>query len=136
MPSDALFRGTWTGRAAGKNKKTAVRHGRPCNSTEYKEFLHSLAWSFRIDLSSAPCGGTITTPVWIQRIETVNPARDHDSLVTPICDALELAGVVANDNLITRSPRKLIPKKRGVMDTITVEVYAADTQAAMTAEEG
>ena len=119
-----LFRCTWTGRAVGINRKIAVRRGRPCNSSEYKAFLASLTWMFwghRTDSDE-----TIAVPVWVKRVEYVNPARDHDSLTKPICDALELAGVVANDNLITRSPRELIAKKRGTLDVITVEVYAAE----------
>ena len=135
MPGDPLFACTWTGNAVGINRKIAVRRGRPCNSPEYKNFLDDLLWAFHRERVCA-LPDTIAVPVWVKRVEYVNPARDHDSLTKPICDALELAGVVANDNLITRSPRELIAKKRGTLDVITVEVYAADTQAVMTAEEG
>lgn len=87
-----MIRINWKGKAVSKNKWHGVRNGRIYQTKEYKAFKESLAYTLRAQ--KVP---QFESPSVM--IAATLPARfDHMNLVDPVCDALELAGVVENDN--------------------------------------
>jgi hypothetical protein len=88
---------TWTGQAVGINRwHKPFMHGDHASiraSKEYKNFVKSLGEAFKkLDHQEEDFDLDI--------ILTIHYMRDSDSLIKPICDALEKSGVCFDDNQI------------------------------------
>ena len=88
----------YSGPVCGVNKKHAIVRGRMILTKKYRDFVTALTWVFH----EKSRGSTIEDPVSVTISMWVHPAMDSDALLKPIFDALQHAGVIANDNQIRR----------------------------------
>ena len=109
----------WEGKAVGINKKqmSFIRkgHSRIYTNREYLDFKKSMAYTWKSNTFLGP-------PIIVNIALRVSAGRDIDSLVKPILDAIELAGIYKNDNEIVHFCVDKQTKKRGEKDIIFVEV--------------
>jgi Holliday junction resolvase RusA-like endonuclease len=87
----------WTGKAVGVNAKDGVgKYGQRYTTSAYKAFVVSMAWTIRAQAHRFTFPGRINVD-----LELEIPARmDIDAVVKPCYDALQMSGIVVDDNLI------------------------------------
>ena len=89
----------WTGKPVGINRKIMKVGAVVMNRKAYNEFKDSLAWLFL----DARGHGKKRVLAWTEAVAVVIKQHvrfDIDSLVKPILDAGEMAGVYANDRQV------------------------------------
>jgi len=87
----------WKGQIVGKNKKVKTnRKGNYYNSKEYERLKAEITYEM-IRQNKSPI---ITEDVIVRIIFTISRSRDIDSGLSLICDCLQLAKVIKNDNRI------------------------------------
>jgi Holliday junction resolvase RusA-like endonuclease len=90
----------WTGRAVSDNDRHRLGRGRIVATAEYRAFRDGLALIFR----SQAQGKRLARPD--VRMQVALPAGsriDRNNLIKATCDALELAGIIANDRELNHS---------------------------------
>jgi Holliday junction resolvase RusA-like endonuclease len=107
----------WKGKIIGKNKKAKTnRKGIYYNSTEYSNFKEELKYSI---IAQKKCQ-TMTNETIVSISFTISRARDIDSSLSAVLDALQAAKVIKNDNkIMSLNVRKYI-KKSKCLDEIFV----------------
>lgn len=111
----------WEGKAYGTNRRLeANRYGTIYKNPGYRGFQEGLTWMLRgHDPDRKPFKGDVKVHLDF----TINQLRDIDSLVKPVLDCLETAGVIHNDRqirvlIVTKFPKK----KRRQLDKIRIAV--------------
>lgn len=98
--SDVLFEAQYTGPLPRINEKfgacVVCGSARLYNSASYRKKVESIVWSFRVAVDRPP----IDFPVDAELVFVLSKRTDSDACVKGVLDALEKAGVVANDRLI------------------------------------
>ena len=85
---------TWEGRAVSVNRARLPARGRLISNPAYKRFVRDMAWLLTADRTAAR--GSVRV-----RLDCTLPARmDVDNVIKPCLDAMQLAGVIVNDNQV------------------------------------
>ena len=85
----------WRGRPVPINRKFGVCRGRMHTTREYRDFVVSMAWTIFAAWREALTGRIRVS------LELCIPERmDVDAVVKPCYDAIQLSGIVADDNQI------------------------------------
>ena len=115
-----MFSCAWAGRAVGVNKRLVPGKGRWVLDAGYRAFKTDLTLLYGLNNQHHIMVGDVKVFIGL----TVNKARDIDSLVKPVLDALEGAMVFENDRQVVRLEVEKSQKKLGEADRIYVEVCA------------
>jgi Holliday junction resolvase RusA-like endonuclease len=84
----------WQGNAVSANRRLEPGAGRWHASEEYKAFRDSLAWTLKAHFEH------FAGPVSVRLFAVLGLRMDSDAIIKPCLDALELAGVLANDRQV------------------------------------
>jgi len=84
----------WSGHAVSANRRLEPGGGRWHASEEYRAFKDSMAWTLRGHAER------FLGPVSVRLFVVLGAQMDTDAIVKPCLDALELAGIVENDNQV------------------------------------
>jgi len=85
----------WTGKAVPDNRRLIVGHGRFVANKAYQDFKEGLAWEVK-----AQCKTKFRRVNLMISVELANKRIDKQNLLKPICDAVELSGIIKNDREI------------------------------------
>lgn len=121
------IRASWRGTAVSVNRMhmpIAHKKGRRVIHTpEYRAFLESLTLAFLVHRPAHPIEGAFDVLI----IAIVGPRFDPDNVIKPVIDAIQNAGIVANDkasrNIVLQAP---IRHKQERDDVISVIVTDAE----------
>ena len=109
----------WTGRATGSNRRLETnRYGHIYSSKAYKGFKKGLAWA----IASARHHVIYLGHVRVDIDYLIAAARDIDSLTKPVLDAIQLSGLIRNDNMVVKLYQRKRAKARGADDEIEVTI--------------
>jgi len=113
---------SWQGKAVGANRRLlwSPRAHRMVANPAYKKFKESMAAEFMNHAER------FDGPVHVSVRMILNARMDSDSILKPLFDALELAGIVSNDNKIRSYAVNRENKKRGEPDRVVVIVEKKD----------
>jgi len=92
----------WKGEAVSANRRLVPGKGRWIANNRYLNFKNSLAWAVKAAAMRNPIEMAVLRRAAVHvRLELVLPANmDTDAVVKPCLDALQVAGVVENDNQV------------------------------------
>ncbi len=111
----------WEGKAYGSNRRLeSNRYGTIYKNSAYRGFQEGLIWMLKAyNRQKRPLAGEIEVRLHF----TVSELRDIDSLVKPVLDCIEKAGVIENDRQIrVLIVRKYSKKRYRDLDKIRVAV--------------
>lgn len=100
---------TYTGKICGVNSRHTISRGKMILSRPYREFRDILAIGFASQVTTENNGRlpAIANPVSVTARFWLTKRMDIDAPIKAVLDALQLAGIIADDNLV----RKLIVDK-------------------------
>jgi Holliday junction resolvase RusA-like endonuclease len=112
-----MIAATWTGKVVGCNRRLIMGRGRMIANREYTAFVQDMARVLR----QRPASKKVVTSVTLAL--TIPTRMDVDAIIKPCLDAIQCAGIVANDNEITRvTAEREGVSKRGEESTIRFEL--------------
>ena len=115
-----MFSCVWTGQAVGVNKRLIPGKKRLVANPGYRAYKADMTLLYKLNNRHAIMTGDVKVFIGM----TVNNARDIDSLIKPVLDALEGAMVIENDRQVVQLDVTKATKKAGEADRIYVEVCA------------
>ena len=88
---------TWTGKAISENIRLETGYMRWHMTAKYRTFLTSMIWTLKVAWGRKE---QLKKPVRLKISTWLNPRMDMLNIDKPCADAIEKAGIIANDNQI------------------------------------
>jgi Holliday junction resolvase RusA-like endonuclease len=93
-----LIRAEWSGTAVSDNRRLIPCRGRSVANPAYKAFKESMAWSIKLVRGDWILAGRVS----VRLVVRIPPRMDVSAIIKSALDAIQLAGVILDDNQIDR----------------------------------